>query len=62
MLALRHVDGSEQVLVLTDLLTGRTYGIDEAELSEPVREWIRRKTERPGSRWIAEGQASAQEK
>lgn len=44
MLALRYEDGSEQVLVLTDLLTGRSYGIDEADLSEPVREWIRRTT------------------
>ncbi len=40
MLALRHDDGSEHVLVLTDLITRRTYGIDEAELSEPVREWL----------------------
>jgi hypothetical protein len=44
MLALRHADGSEQVLVLTDLLTGRNYGIDEAELTEPVREWLVRTT------------------
>lgn len=44
MLALRYEDGSEQVLVLTDLLTGRSYGIDEADLTEPVREWIRRTT------------------
>jgi hypothetical protein len=40
MLALRHSDGSEHVLVLTDLITRRTYGIDEAELSEPVRKWL----------------------
>ena len=44
MLALRYEDGSEQVLVLTDLLTGRSYGIDEADLTEPVKEWIRRTT------------------
>jgi gas vesicle GvpC-like protein len=44
MLALRHADGSEQVLVLTDLLTGRNYGIEEAELTEPVREWLTRTT------------------